>query len=324
MLTWLCTCRRETVKETLEHADHEQKVVARARHMIHMWQKAKHLAAIAYFLRKLVYHDQTALKKVQAKYAAVRVIQKCVRAFIMGRKTTWVVWEMQWIRFERARNRELAKKWKDAWHSTMNEISKLCKVVPGKKKGKQAASTRRLSMAVMDNFINDLPEEVKNIMDVPSEIRRYVLACHKIRKLRTLTLLLDERKRIVYQMRQNRKLRDELCEAFPSLGHMDLQSPELSFLKDVDKEPPHPHFALVLKEDDLADMLLHAQKIARGREPRPLSPPEDTVLKAIPRRVDHEMIGGVSLQDPNFTDSRSGPPKNTLGKYLGTNSGMSR
>ena len=98
---------------------------------------------------------------------------------------------------------------------------------------------------------------------------------------------------------------------------MDLRSPELSFLSDVDNEPPFPHLPLALKEDDLLDMILFAQKIARGKEERPISPPEGRVLKAIPRNLQHMRLNGISLDDAPAEGSGS------LTRYLGADRGLS-
>ena len=312
----------KSLKDIMDHK--EEKILSRARHMIHMWQKSKHVAAIAQFLRELRDIRQDVVLAVNAKYAAVRVIQRCVRAFSLSRKTSFVVWEMQWIRFERARNRRLMRQWKGAWQATMLEISRVVKVVPGNKrrpsKVTKSSSTPSAKWVgkIMDDFIANLPEEVKNIIDVPADVRRYLLARHKVQLVEQLVLRLDEHKRLVAQMRVNRKLRDELCLTFPHLGDMDLRSPELSFLSDVDNEPPFPHLPLALKEDDLLDMILFAQKIARGKEERPISPPEGRVLKAIPRNLQHMRLNGISLDDAPAEGSGS------LTRYLGADRGLSK
>jgi hypothetical protein len=316
----------KSLKDLLDQQTHEERILSRARHMIHMWQKAKHVAAIAQFLRELRDTRQDVVKAANAKYAAARVIQRCARAFNLSRKTSFMVWEMQWIRFERARNRKLIKQWKSAWQATMYEISQLVKVVPGDKK-RQSNSNKSSSNSsakwvgkIMDDFITNLPEEVKNIVDVPADIRRYLLGRHKIRLIEELVLRLDEHGRVVAQMRANRKVRDELCGTFPHLGEMDLRSPELSFLTGVDNEPPVPHLPLALKQNDLLDMILFAQKITRGKEKRPTSPPEERVLKTIPRHLEHMRMNGISLDD----DKSSGEAGGALTKYLGADRGLSK
>jgi len=214
----------------------------------------------------------------------------------------------------------------------MVEISKLIKVVPtgkgsrkGHKSSKKPASMTWVS-GVMDDFIAKLPEEVKNIIEVPSDIRQYMLAHHKLKLVDVLMLRLDERKRRVAQTRCNRVLRDELCSAFPLLSSMDLTSPELSFLKDVEHLPPQPHLPLALKQQDLEDMLLAAQKIARGKQARPSSPPPALVLKAIPQHLP-ERVNGVLLRDAGGGDMGDGGgvgEGSALGRYLGANAGLSK
>ena len=287
-----------SLKEMMDHK--EDKILARARLLIHMWQKQKYVAAIVHFLRELRDDRQDLVYAIRAKFVAIRKIQRCVRAFVLSRKTSWMVWEMQWIRFERSRNRELMKKWKSAWKQTMATVAQVVKVVPGKKgssKTKQSHHSTKWVGHVMDDFIANLPEEVKNIIDVPADVRRFLLARHKVRLVDELILRIDDRKRRVKQMRTNRTLRDELCQSFPHLGEMDISSQELQFLQDVDHEPPHPHLPLALKKDDLSEMLLYAQKIARGKELRPDSPPEAVVLKAIPHNLEHIKLNGISLDD---------------------------
>ena len=314
----------KSLKDLLDQQTHEERILSRARHMIHMWQKAKHVAAIAQFLRELRSTRQDVVKAVNAKYTAARVIQKCARAFNMSRKTSWMIWEMQWIRLERARNRKLIKQWKSAWQAAMYEISQLVKVVPGSKKRQSNSKTSSSNSSakwvgkIMDDFIANLPEEVKNIVDVPADIRRYLLGRHKVRLIQELVLRLDEHKRMVAQMRANRKVRDELCGTFPHLAEMDLRSPELSFLTGVDSEPPVPHLPLALKQNDLLDMILFAQKITRGKANRPTSPSEERVMKTIPRHLEHMRMNGISLDD----DTSSGEA--ALTKYLGADRGLSK
>ncbi len=290
-----------SLKEMMDHK--EEKILARARLIIHMWQKQKHVAAIVHFLRELRDDRQDLVQAIRAKFCAVRTIQRCVRAFVLSRRTSWMVWEMQWISYERARNCALMKKWKSAWKQTMATVAQVVKVVPGKKsKTKQSHHSTKWVANVMDDFIANLPEDVKNIIDVPADVRRFLLARHKVKLVDELILRIDERKRRVKQMRTNRKLRDELCQSFPHLGEMDISSQELRFLQDVDHEPPHPHLPLALKKDHLSEMLLYAQKIAQGKELRPDSPPEAVVLKAIPHNLEHMKLNGVSLDDS--TDQR--------------------
>mmetsp|Transcript_4591 Transcript_4591/g.7488 ORF Transcript_4591/g.7488 Transcript_4591/m.7488 type:complete len:1129 (-) Transcript_4591:232-3618(-) len=305
--------RRGNLKELMDTKD--EKILSRARMMIHTWQKQKHVAAVAYFLRELRDDRPDVLLAVNAKFTAVRVIQRCVRTFILSRQTSWLVWELQWIRLERGRNRKLIREWKLAWKNIMFEISKLVKVVPSQKnapKGKQSRASPQWVGSVMDNFIANLPDEVKNIIEVPAEIRRWMLARHKVLAVHELVLRLDERKRIVTGMRANRKVRDELCQTFPHLEQMDLNSPDLRFLKDVDEEPAQPHLPIALQPELLLTMLLTAQDIARGKLQRPSSPAEEVILKAIPGGVEHAHIDGVSLDDPTNRSQDA-----TLGKYLG-------
>jgi hypothetical protein len=289
--------RKVNLKQIMDHK--EDKILARARLMIHTWQKQKHVAAIVHFLRDLRDDRQDIVKAIRAKYEAVRKIQRCARAFTMSRKTSWMVWEMQWITLERGRNHALMRKWKAAWKQTMATIAQVVKVVPGQKgqqKKTQSHATKWVGH-VMDDFITNLPEEVKNIVDVPADLRRYLLARHKLKLVEELVLRLDERKRCVKQTRINRKLRDELCLSFPHLREMDLSSQELRFLQDVDNEPPQPHLPLALKQDDLAEMLLFAQRIVRGKEERPDFPSEAEVHKAIPHNLQHLRMNGIALDD---------------------------
>ena len=311
--------RRKNIKDLMGSLKKEDKILARARHMIHMWQKAKHVGAIIYFLRALRDDRPDVLQAVNAKYSAARVIQTCGRAFLMSRKTSWMVWEMQWLTLEQGRNRALIKRWKDAWKATMQEISKVVKVIPGQPKKTQGHRATKWVGHVMDNFIANLPEEVKNIMDVPSHIRRYLLACHKVKLVEHLVLKLDQRKRVINQKRADRKVRDELTSTFPHLADMNFESSELRFLHDVDSEPPIPHLPLALKHDDLEKMLCLGQTIARGEAERPTSPDERSVLKAIPGGLDHVRLNGLSLDDPADPGEAA-----TLGRYLGRNRGLSK
>ena len=88
----------------------------------------------------------------------------------------------------------------------------------------------------------------------------------------------------------------------------------------MDNEPPVPHLPLALKQNDLLDMILFAQKITRGKEMRPTSPPEERVLKTIPRHLEHMRMNGISLDD----DKSSGEAGGALTKYLGADRGLSK
>ena len=110
---------------------------------------------------------------------SVRVIQRVARGFIAVRRMRRMLWDDQFVGFERRRNRALMRKWRNAWALTTREIARVLKL-----KGDQPGSpqrgrgrgrgpppvTARWVGAVLDDFVASLPPEVKNVMEVPPEV----------------------------------------------------------------------------------------------------------------------------------------------------------
>ncbi|KAJ1494690.1 hypothetical protein T484DRAFT_1877084, partial [Baffinella frigidus] len=261
---------------------------------------------------------------------SVRIIQRCVRAFIFVRRFRREVWERQFVTFEQARNRSLMRTWRKAWAQTTREIARILKLnttreiarilklnvnkgpAPKKKKGPPKQTVRWVG-AVLDDFIAALPEEVKNVMEVPPEVRKLILEEMKDQRLRAYMSGLENYHARVLQMASNRVFRDMLYDTFPKLANLDLQDPELHFLLDCDNEPSKPFLANTIPRTELLELVLRGQRIARGEDAMPVivrrnivdSAEVDAAAEAIRHTKEHK---------------DEGPGRNQIEKLLGNSS----
>lgn len=233
-------------------------------------QKRGHVGIIAAFLRDL--RMQSDVKVAMRRYRnAVLRVQQCVRSFLAVRRMRWAIWISQWTQYEKKKNRELMRIWRRQWQQTTNEISRVLKLKPGSdklKKKKVNPATVRWVSNVMDEFIANLPPEVKNIMDVPEDIRDEILTLHKAQLIHNHLTAVENHRRRLQQVHENRKFRDVLFVTFPKLSEMDLKDPELQFLVDCNVDPIRPFLSPILSVETLEGMLERGKNIARGLEPR--------------------------------------------------------